>query len=131
QPIDLVDDDNLDAGGSDVGEQSLQRRPLQLAAGKPAIVITGSRQDPALVLLAADIGLASIALRLQRIEFLIEPFLGRVARVDGAALVGRLSQQHRGVPSAGRSLRTRVPAGGEPTGSTAAQKTAGPTTRCR
>jgi hypothetical protein len=35
--------------------------------------------------LALDEGLAGLALRLQRIEFLIEAFLGRFAGVDRAA----------------------------------------------
>ena len=65
--------------GSDLGEQALQPGPFQLATGEPAIVVTGSRQNPALVLLAADIGLASIALRRERVEFLLEPFLGGFA----------------------------------------------------
>jgi hypothetical protein len=61
--------------GFDVGEQVLQPGPFQLATGEPTIVIAGPRQDPALVLLAADVGLTSIALRRERIEFLLEPFL--------------------------------------------------------
>ena len=76
KPIDLVDDDNVDAAGSDVGEQGLQRRPLHAAAREPAIVIAGPGRCPPLVLLAADVGLAGVALRRERVEFLFEPFLG-------------------------------------------------------
>jgi len=32
QPVDLVDDDNVDPAGPDVGEEALQRRPLHIAA---------------------------------------------------------------------------------------------------
>src|SRR5262249_4101150 len=62
---------------------------------------------------------------------LIQPFLGGFARVDGAALVGRISPRHRGVPAAGRSQRTPVRVAGKRIGSASAQKTAGPTTRSR
>src|SRR5207302_6156429 len=129
QPVDLVDDHDVNAAGLDIGEQALHPGPFQLAAGEPAIVITGPRQHPALVLLATNIGLTRIALRRERIEFLLEPFLGGFARVDGAALVA--SPQHRRLRLAGRSQRTLVRAVGEPIGSTSAQKTAGPTTRSR
>ena len=79
KPIDLVDDDNVDAAGSDVGEQGLQRRPLHAAAREPAIVIAGPGRCPPLVLLAADVGLASFAPRRERVELLLEPVLGGFA----------------------------------------------------
>src|SRR5436309_5703176 len=58
QPVDLVDDHDVDPAGSDIGDQMLQSGSLQIAAGEPAIVIAGSEQYPALVALAADEGLA-------------------------------------------------------------------------
>src|SRR5712672_704433 len=63
QPVDLVDDNNVDPAGPDISEQALQRWPLHIAAGESAIVIAGSDQYPALVALAADEGLAGFALR--------------------------------------------------------------------
>ena len=39
QAVDLVDHDHVDATGIDVGEQALQRRALQRAAGNAAIVV--------------------------------------------------------------------------------------------
>src|SRR6476661_252727 len=51
-------------------------------AGEPAVVISRALAHPAFVPLAVDEGLAGFALRLQRIEFLLEPFLGRFASVD-------------------------------------------------
>jgi len=39
QPVDLVDDEDVDAAGPDIGEQALQRRPLHIAAREPAIGI--------------------------------------------------------------------------------------------
>ena len=36
QPVDLVDDEDVDPAGPDIGEQALQRRPLHIAAREPA-----------------------------------------------------------------------------------------------
>jgi hypothetical protein len=33
EPVNLVDDDDVDPAGPDIGEQILQRRPLHIAAG--------------------------------------------------------------------------------------------------
>ena len=85
QPVDLVDDDDVDPPNLDIGEQALQRRALQGGAGDAAIVVKGGQHDPALVLLARDIGLAGLPLRLQRVEVLLEAFFGGFAGVDGAA----------------------------------------------
>jgi hypothetical protein len=72
QPVDLVDDD-VDPPCRDIGEQPLQGRPIHCRAGEPAVVITSGQAHPAFVPLAADERLAGFALRLQRIEFLLEP----------------------------------------------------------
>src|SRR5258705_10155079 len=66
QPVDLVDDDDIDPAALDVGEQALQCRPLHIAAREPAIVVVGPGRYPALVTLAADVGLAGFALCLER-----------------------------------------------------------------
>jgi hypothetical protein len=50
-----------------------------------AIVIAGGEDPPALVLLARVIGLAGLALGIERVELLLEPLLARFAGVDGAA----------------------------------------------
>jgi hypothetical protein len=39
QPIDLVDDDHVDASGRDLGEQLPQRRPVHRSAALAAVVI--------------------------------------------------------------------------------------------
>jgi len=49
----------------------LQSRPSHRRAGEPAIIVPHAQAHPAFVALAADEGLASLALRLQRIEFLV------------------------------------------------------------
>src|SRR3977135_4657255 len=69
----------------DFGKQALQRRALQRAAGEPAIIVGGLDQPPSLAPLAADESLARLALRVQRVEVLFQPFLGRFACVNCAA----------------------------------------------
>src|ERR1700751_2002591 len=64
QPIDLVDDHDIDPPCRDVGEQPLQSRPTHRRAGEPAVIITRAQAHPAFVALAGDEGLASRALRL-------------------------------------------------------------------
>ena len=95
QPVDLVDDDDVDPSSANIGEQALQSRPLHIATGEPAVVIAGSRRCPALVLLAADVGLAGFALSSERVEFLVEPLLGGFAGVDRATPAARVSRWHR------------------------------------
>ena len=95
QPVDLVHDHDVDPAGPDIGEQALRRESLEIAARKPAIVIAVSRQQPTLVLLAANVGLAGFALRRERIEFLLEPFLGGFAGVDRATSAARVSSRYR------------------------------------
>ena len=85
QPVDLVDDHDVDPARSDIGDQVFQGGPLQIAAREPTVVIAGFGQYPALVALAADEGLTGFALRRERVEFLLQPFLGGFAGVDGAA----------------------------------------------
>src|SRR3989440_6559244 len=102
QPVDLVDDHDVDPAGPDIADQILQRRSLYITAREPAIVIAGFGQYPALAALAADEGLAGFALRRERVEFLLQPFLGGFAGVDRATSAARVSSRHR------RSLRLNV-----------------------
>ena len=71
QPVNLVDDDDIDPASPDVGKQALECGPLDVAAREPAIVVVGPGQYPALVTLAGDVGLARFALRLERVELLL------------------------------------------------------------
>src|SRR5205085_10089828 len=61
QPVDLVDDHDVDPARSDIGEQLLQGGSFQIATGEPTVVIAGSDRYPTLVALAADEGLAGFA----------------------------------------------------------------------
>src|SRR6267154_4067778 len=82
QPVDLVDNDGVDPPRREVTQQPLQSRPIHPRAGEPAVIISRAQADPAFLPLAVDEGLAGFALCLQRIEFLLEPLLGRLAGVD-------------------------------------------------
>src|SRR5207244_4310950 len=116
EPVDLVHDDNVDPASPDVGEQALQRRPLHVATREPAIIVAGPGQYPALVTLAADVGLAGFALRLERIELLFEPFLGGFTGVDRATLPARVTPLHPSPPSARRRVPVLAMTGGLPIG---------------
>jgi hypothetical protein len=85
QPVDFVEDHDIDPAAADVGQQTLQRWELHIAAREPAIVVMGPRHNPALMALAADVGLAGFTLCGERVEFLLQPFLGGLPGVDGAA----------------------------------------------
>ena len=52
QPVDLVDDHDIDPPGREVGEQLLQSGPIHRGAGEPTVVITFGQAHPAFVPLA-------------------------------------------------------------------------------
>ena len=52
---------------------------------KPPSSYRSGTGDPAFVLLADDVGLAGLALGVEGVELLLQPILGGLARVDGAA----------------------------------------------
>jgi len=127
QPVDLVDDHDVDAAGLDIGDQVLQGRPLQIATREPAIVIALSRQHPALVPLATDVGLAGFTLRGERVELLLEPFLGGFAGVNRAALAARVSPRHCCSPLARPLDPALAKTGGRRAGSVSIRRRAAPT----
>src|SRR5262249_37397408 len=69
----------------DVGQQLLQRGPVHVAARVAAVVVAVGQAAPAFLRLALDIRLGGLALRVQGVEFLVEPLLRRLPGVDGAA----------------------------------------------
>ena len=85
QPVDLVDHHDIDLAGLDVGEQPLQRRAIERAAGEAAIVIAIGHEQPALGALAGDVGLAGLPLGIEGVELHLEAFFGGLAGVDRAA----------------------------------------------
>src|SRR5215472_654580 len=85
KPIDLVHHDDIDEPFADVVQQALQRRTLHCSSREPAVVIVRLDQPPALTVLTLDEGLACFALRVQRVEVLLQSLLGRLAGVDSTA----------------------------------------------
>jgi hypothetical protein len=77
----LVDDDYVDPPRLDIGEQPLEGWPNHRAAGTAVVVVTIPNQSPTLVCLVLDVGLALLPLGVEGIEFLLEPLLGREARI--------------------------------------------------
>ena len=85
QPVDLVDHDDIDLAGLDVGQQPLERGALQGATGEAAIVIAVGDEDPSLGALAGDIGLAGLPLGIEGVELHLETLLARLAGIDRAS----------------------------------------------
>jgi hypothetical protein len=93
EPVYLIDNDAVHGSRLDRCQETLQCRAIHVAAGVAAIVETIGDQLPTFVLLADDERLGSFPLGIQGVELLLEPLLGRLARVDRAAddaLFGRL-----------------------------------------
>ena len=99
QPVDLVDDHDIDAAGRHVGQQLAQAGAVHRAAGEAAVVVAAGQGGPALVLLAQDVGRAGLALRVERVERLLQPLLGALAGVDRAAALRRRARHHGASPS--------------------------------
>lgn len=102
QPVDLVDDHDVDLVGDDVAHEALQCRSFHVATGVTAIIVVVGHGQPAFGALACDVGMTGFPLRVQGIERLIEPFVCRNAGVDRATFLG-----HNGVHFALRSVLTR------------------------
>src|SRR5216684_7290686 len=85
QPIDLIDDNDVNLPGPDVSQQPLQRRPLGRAPGITAVIVSRPDQGPAGMRLTADVGLRGIVLGVQRVEVLLKPMVRRHTGVDGAS----------------------------------------------
>src|SRR5262249_641716 len=93
QPVDLIDDHDIDLGSCDVGKQRLQRRPVERRAGETAIVVMIWNEAPALMGLALYICLTRLSLGIERVELEIEIRFSRFSGVDGGGKVvlsGRL-----------------------------------------
>jgi len=85
QPIDLVDNDDIDPSRPDVGEQLLKGGSVRRPSGKSTVVIAGPDQYPTGMSLAADIGLRCIILRIEGVELLVQAGVCRHARVNRAS----------------------------------------------
>ena len=85
QPVDLVDDDDVDLARLHVLEQGLQGRPFHRPTRDAAVVVTLAVKAPALVALAGNVSLARVVLGVEAVELLLQPLFARLARVDGTA----------------------------------------------
>lgn len=85
QPVDLVEEDDVDLASFDIGEQPLKAGPLQIATREAAIIVAILHQHPAFVPLAERIGCAGLVLGVETVEFLLETVLGGLAGVYRAA----------------------------------------------
>ena len=94
QAIDLVDDHHINRSGLHVGQEPLQGRAVHRPSREAPIVVVGFDQDPALMGLALDVGLGGLALRVEGVEILLQPLLGRDPGVDGTAQTLDLPLHH-------------------------------------
>src|SRR3989442_1749648 len=77
QPVDLVHHDDVDLAGPDLDQQRLQGWTVDRGARECAVVIVVGDEAPAFVRLTLYIGLAGLALGVERVELDIEVMLGR------------------------------------------------------
>src|SRR5580698_4730986 len=85
QPVDLVDNDDVDPVSANVIKELLDRWPLHRAARVATVVVAGPDQLPAFMSLALDVGFRGLPLIVERVELLLQAMLSRDAGVDGAA----------------------------------------------
>jgi hypothetical protein len=85
EPIDLVNQHNIERACPDIGQEPLQRRTVERGAGKCPVVIPPWDRPPAFVRLALYVCLTGLALGVERGEGKVEVMLARLAGVDGAA----------------------------------------------
>lgn len=81
QPVDLVNDNDIDLTVRDVLEQPFERRALHRPARESAIVILAGRQFPSARGLASNERLAGFALGVEGVEFLLQTVLMALARI--------------------------------------------------
>src|SRR3984893_8487374 len=109
QAVDLVDDDDVNLPGADIVQQLLKVGTLGGPAGGSPIVIAGADQSPAGMGLAFDVGGGSLVLRVQRVDLLVEPVLGRDPGIDRAADLLDRSSPHGWTPIVDLSSLSRRP----------------------
>jgi len=83
EAIDFVGQHAIHLTGDDILEKLLEGGPVQIRAAKAAVIVALGQTQPALVLLAGDVGLRRFPLRIQGVEFLVQAFLGGLTGVDG------------------------------------------------
>ncbi len=89
QPIELVDDDDINRATFDVSEELSHRGPIQAAPGLRGVLVNFRGLDPAFVLLTLDICRTDGVLRFQRVEFLFKAVRATFPSVDRASFERR------------------------------------------
>src|SRR6516225_8579864 len=84
EPIDLVDQHNVDRPRPDIGQELPHGRTLERGAGECTIVVTVRDQAPAFVRLTLYVCLAGLALGIERGKGKVEVVLGGLPGIDGA-----------------------------------------------
>jgi hypothetical protein len=95
EAVDLVDHDHVDQPVLDVLQQAFQAGAVQRAARDTAVIILLPDEHPSLRPLAGDVRLAGLALSVEAVELLLQPFFGGFAGVDGAAAFQLHLAHHR------------------------------------
>ncbi len=85
EPVDLVDHHAVDPPAPHIFEELPQGGPLHVAAGVAAVIVAVGQTRPALLLLAGDVALARLALRVERVKLPVEPLLGALAGIHPTA----------------------------------------------
>ena len=94
EPVDLVDDDYVDLFVPYVLDHLLERGAVRVAAREPAVAVF-LLEAPAVGGLAFDVRECGVALCIERVVFLVEPLLGRLAHIDGASFGSDLLRHSR------------------------------------
>ena len=84
EPVDLVDDHDVDQVALHIAQQPGQCGPTERGAGEPRVLVNGGT-GPAGCELACDVSLASFALGIDRVELHAQALVGGDAAVDGAS----------------------------------------------
>src|SRR5262249_54093801 len=82
--VDLIDNDDVDIPGYDIGQEPLEGRAVKRAAREAAVVVPLCNQGPAFCPLARDVGLAGLPLGIERVEVHVEAFFAGLAGVNRA-----------------------------------------------
>src|SRR5712692_6322631 len=81
EAVHFIDDYGINLPRLNVLHQRMQRGSFQIGSGVTAVVITSLQSHPAHIPLARNIGLGGLPLRVQRVEWLRQAFVGRLASV--------------------------------------------------
>src|ERR1017187_5378972 len=84
EAVDFIHQHAIDGTRLHLHQQISEGRPVHARATETSVVVVLGQYDPACLALAQNIGFRRLALRVQGIEILFEPFIGRLARVYGA-----------------------------------------------